>query len=158
MTTHTISSVDKEVMILKYGWRILWRPQLIVGGMMTTNLLIFMIHYWSSKSTWQRSLKPPNKASWESIVSIYRSQYGDPRIAYQCYHKLKLNNEVCTRVDIVEQSPNNSPSRIERDTNGISAGAPAKAPESRDCHTGLSETGKSVCHIGCTAREANNYN
>ena len=33
MTTHTISSVDKEVMmILKYGWRILWRPQLIVGG------------------------------------------------------------------------------------------------------------------------------
>ena len=38
-----------------------------------------------AKSTWQRSLKPADKASWESIVNIYGGQYGvhlDPRTAY----------------------------------------------------------------------------
>ena len=43
----------------------------------------------------------------------------------------------------MEQGPNNPPTRIERDTHGISAVTLAKTPEGRDCHTRVSKTGNS---------------
>ena len=45
-----------------------------------------------AKATWQRTLKDQDKASWQSIVKIYRGQYGvhlDPRIAYQKCQELQ---------------------------------------------------------------------
>ena len=47
-----------------------------------------------AKATWQRTLKDQDKASWQSIVKIYRGQYGvhlDPRIAYQKCQELQYN-------------------------------------------------------------------
>ena len=48
-----------------------------------------------AKSTWQRTLKPTDKSSWETIVSVYKGQYGvhmDPRTAYQRCHELQYRH------------------------------------------------------------------
>ena len=47
-----------------------------------------------AKATWQRTLKDSDKESWQSIVKIYRGQYGvhlDPRIAYQKCQELQYS-------------------------------------------------------------------
>ena len=47
-----------------------------------------------AKATWQRTLKDNEKESWQSIVKIYRGQYGvhlDPRIAYQKCQELQCS-------------------------------------------------------------------
>ena len=47
-----------------------------------------------AKATWQRTLKDSDKESWQSIVEIYRGQYGvhlDPRIAYQKCQELQYS-------------------------------------------------------------------
>ena len=47
-----------------------------------------------AKSTWQRTIKPTDKSSWNTIVSVYKGQYGvhmDPRTAYQRCHELQYS-------------------------------------------------------------------
>ena len=48
-----------------------------------------------AKSTWQRTLKPTDKSSWETIVSVYKGQCGvhmGPRTAYQHCHELQYRH------------------------------------------------------------------
>ena len=45
-----------------------------------------------AKATWLHSLKTTDKASWESIVKVFKGEYGvhlDPRTAYQRCHELQ---------------------------------------------------------------------
>ena len=47
-----------------------------------------------AKSTWQRTLKPTDKSSWNHIVILFKGQYGvhmDPRTAYQHCHELQYS-------------------------------------------------------------------
>ena len=49
----------------------------------------------SMKVTWQRTVKPEDKSSWQKIVEIFRGQYGvhmDPRTAYQHCHDLQYDS------------------------------------------------------------------
>ena len=49
----------------------------------------------SAKVTWQRTVKPEDKTSWQKIVEIFRGQYGvhmDPRTAYQHCHDLQYDS------------------------------------------------------------------
>ena len=49
----------------------------------------------SAKVSWQRTIKPEDKASWQKIVEIFRGQYGvhmDPRTAYQHCHDLQYDS------------------------------------------------------------------
>ena len=45
--------------------------------------------------SWQRTIKPEDKTSWQKIVEIFRGQYGvhmDPRTAYQHCHDLQYDS------------------------------------------------------------------
>ena len=45
-----------------------------------------------AKATWLHSMKTTDKANWESIVKVFKGEYGvhlDPRTAYQRYHELQ---------------------------------------------------------------------
>jgi len=49
----------------------------------------------SAKVTWQQTVKPEDKTSWQKIVEIFRGQYGvhmDPRTAYQRCHDLQYDS------------------------------------------------------------------
>ena len=49
----------------------------------------------SAKVSWQRTIKPEDKTSWQKIVEIFRGQYGvhmDPRTAYQHCHDLQYDS------------------------------------------------------------------
>ena len=49
----------------------------------------------SVKVTWQRTVKPEDKTSWQKIVEIFRGQYGvhiDRRTAYQHCHDLQYDS------------------------------------------------------------------
>ena len=48
----------------------------------------------SSKVTWQRTVKPKDKISWQKIIEIFQGQYGahmDPRTTYQHCHDLQYD-------------------------------------------------------------------
>ena len=49
----------------------------------------------SAKVSWQQTIKPEDKTSWQKIVEIFRGQYGvhmDPRTAYQHCHDLQYDS------------------------------------------------------------------
>jgi len=44
--------------------------------------------------SWLHSLKPTDKTSWDTIVAVFKEEFGvnlDPCTAYQCCHELRYD-------------------------------------------------------------------
>ena len=74
-----------------------------------------------AKTTWQKTLKSDEKASWKAIKKVYQGQYGihlDPRTAYQRCHELRYDqfNSVQGLLDAMRDYQRMAPQKLRDET------------------------------------------